>query len=203
MADRPTRALMEAAGIKDGMKVLDLGTGAGDVAMLAAKLVGPDGAVVGIDLNPRVLETARERALAAGFANLTFVEGDFREVTFPEEFDAVVGRLVLMYQADPADALRTVTRWVSKGGIVALQEVDFRLPVAYAASVQSSALYRQVIDWLVTAFTRTGAHTSLGFGLHAAFIDSGLGAPTMWSYGETGGGPEWPGFDWLLILSAA
>ena len=48
----PTRRLFEAAGISSGMKVLDLGSGAGDVAFLAAELVGPTGRVVGVDLDP-------------------------------------------------------------------------------------------------------------------------------------------------------
>ena len=59
-----TRHLLEDAGIGSGMKVLDLGTGAGDVAMLAARLVGPTGAVVGIDTNPAVLAVARDRCRA-------------------------------------------------------------------------------------------------------------------------------------------
>jgi ubiquinone/menaquinone biosynthesis C-methylase UbiE len=54
----PTRRLLAAAGIGPGMTVLDLGSGAGDVALLAAELVGPGGRVLGVDENPRILETA-------------------------------------------------------------------------------------------------------------------------------------------------
>src|SRR4051794_41810985 len=70
-----TRRLFEAAGIGPGMKVLDLGSGAGDVAMLAARMVGPTGSVVGVDINPVVLEAAQRRVRAAGNANNTFVAG--------------------------------------------------------------------------------------------------------------------------------
>ena len=61
-----TRRLLEDAGITRGMKVLDVGSGAGDVTLLAAELVGPDGTVVGVDSNPLLLETARQRVQEAG-----------------------------------------------------------------------------------------------------------------------------------------
>ena len=65
--DAVTRRFFREAGISSGMKVLDIGSGPGDVALTAAELVGPEGAVVGVDVNPEILETARARAQAAGF----------------------------------------------------------------------------------------------------------------------------------------
>ena len=76
--DAITRRFFREAGISSGMKVLDIGSGPGDVAMTAAELVGPEGAVVGVDVNPEILETARARAQAAGFTNVEFVAGDAR-----------------------------------------------------------------------------------------------------------------------------
>jgi ubiquinone/menaquinone biosynthesis C-methylase UbiE len=58
--------LVDACGIGAGMRVLDIGTGAGDVALDAARLVGPGGSVVGVDANPQLIALARERAAAAG-----------------------------------------------------------------------------------------------------------------------------------------
>src|SRR5215472_10896035 len=69
-----TERLLLNAGIGPGMRVLDIGCGAGDVAMLAAGLVGPSGSVVGIDRNPQVLAMARERALAGGLQHIGFEE---------------------------------------------------------------------------------------------------------------------------------
>ena len=68
------------------MKVLDLGSGAGDVALLAARLVGSEGEVVGIDTNPPILETARARAHDAGCSNVSFAAGDIRELSLPHDF---------------------------------------------------------------------------------------------------------------------
>ena len=91
-----TRRLLHEAGIAKGMRVLDVGSGAGDVALLVAEMVGPEGKVVGVDQNSEVLKTARARARAAGAINATFLEGDISDLVMEEEgFDAVVGRLVL------------------------------------------------------------------------------------------------------------
>ena len=54
-----TRQFLEQAGLCAGMKVLEVGSGAGDVALLAAELVGPSGTVIGVDSNQAILETAR------------------------------------------------------------------------------------------------------------------------------------------------
>src|SRR5215472_9765089 len=103
------------AGIAPGMKVLDIGSGAGDVAFLAAELVGPTGHVIGVDVNATALEVARARARATGLANVAFITGDAREVTLDDEFDAVVGRLVLMYLGDPVASLREFIRHLAPG----------------------------------------------------------------------------------------
>jgi tRNA A58 N-methylase Trm61 len=67
-----TRRLLEDAGIEEGMKVLDVGSGAGDVALLAAEFVGPTGSVAGVDQDSEVLETASARAEAFGLTNVSF-----------------------------------------------------------------------------------------------------------------------------------
>src|SRR5438874_7493868 len=86
--DLPLRRAFEDAGISPGMRVLDLGSGAGDVALTAAQFVGEGGSVVGVDRSPPVLETARERAQAAGYHNVTFVAGDLdQEITLDGQFD--------------------------------------------------------------------------------------------------------------------
>jgi ubiquinone/menaquinone biosynthesis C-methylase UbiE len=65
-----TERLLRSAGISQGMRVLDLGCGAGDVALLAAELVGPSGSVVGIDRNQAVIAMARQRARRADYQHV-------------------------------------------------------------------------------------------------------------------------------------
>src|SRR6187549_1252068 len=92
--DPLTRRLLQQAGLAPGMRVLDLGSGAGNVARLVAELVGPGGAVVGIERDSAAVELARRRTDAA---NIEFRVGDAQTLEGVEGgFDAVVGRLVLM-----------------------------------------------------------------------------------------------------------
>jgi SAM-dependent methyltransferase len=76
-----TRMILAQAGIRAGMRVLDLGCGAGDVSFLAADLVGPGGSVVGVDRSPGALARARLRAGQRGLAQVRFVEGDSQAVS--------------------------------------------------------------------------------------------------------------------------
>ena len=91
-----TERVFKKAGIAEGMHILDLGCGAGDVSFLAAELVGPTGSVVGIDVNPHVLAVARGRARASGLTTVTFAECAIDTFTTTTRFDAAVGRLVLI-----------------------------------------------------------------------------------------------------------
>jgi ubiquinone/menaquinone biosynthesis C-methylase UbiE len=83
--DAITRRFLNEAGIGSGMRVLDIGCGPGDVSLTAAELVGSDGTVLGVDVNPAIVETARSRARDAGFSNVEFLAGGivaFQEVDF-------------------------------------------------------------------------------------------------------------------------
>jgi ubiquinone/menaquinone biosynthesis C-methylase UbiE len=135
-----TRALFIEAGIAPNMSVLDVGSGAGDVALLAADLVGSKGRVVGVDRNDAVLNIARERAESAGFSHVVFREGNLADVGSDEKFDAVVGRLVLMYQPDPAATLRQLASHLKSGGIVAFGE--YNITPSNAADPESRSGYR-------------------------------------------------------------
>jgi len=89
--DGLTKQLFNDAGIRSGMKVLDIGSGAGDVSLILAELVGSEGKVIGVDANAEILETARVRAKEAGLANVEFLAGDARTLDVGGDFDALVG----------------------------------------------------------------------------------------------------------------
>src|ERR1700758_2899876 len=96
-----TRMIFAEAGIRPGMRVLDLGCGAGDVTFVAADLVGPDGLVLGVDRSPEALARARLRAGQRGLTRVQFVEGDLDDPAPGGPFDAIVERLVLSTVPDP------------------------------------------------------------------------------------------------------
>src|SRR5882762_5128428 len=101
-----TERLVRNAQIGPGMRVLDLGCGAGDVSMLAAELVGPGGSVVGIDRSQEVLKVARGRAQEAGLRQIRFVRSSVEEFVVDEPFDLVIGRYILVHQSEPVALLR-------------------------------------------------------------------------------------------------
>jgi ubiquinone/menaquinone biosynthesis C-methylase UbiE len=173
LAARTTRHVFETAGIAPGMKVLDVGCGAGDVALLAGEMVGPTGSVIAIDVDENALAKARGRVQAAGMHHVRFERGDFHHFDGAGTFDAVVGRLVLLYQKDPAEALRAAARAVKPGGIVAFQEGWFLPPPP------SDVLFSKVGGWIVQTLARSGAHISVGYDLYRIFQAAGLPGPQM------------------------
>ena len=193
--DAVTRRFFREAGISNGMKVLDIGSGPGDVALTAAELVGPEGAVVGVDVNPAILETARARAQAAGFTNVEFVAGDARTLDLGNDFDALTGRLVLMYMADPADALKQLATRLRPGGIAAFQEADF---TPYRQMYRpDTPLANKLIDWVLAVFERSGAHSGMGLDLYRVFVEAGLPEPYMHFESPVGGPEGWAGYQYI------
>src|SRR5215510_11794097 len=121
-----TERLLRCAGIQPGMRVVDLGSGAGDVAMLAAELVGPSGRVVGIDRNPQAISIATQRARDGGLQHLAFYEAEVDTFGDDTGFDLVVGRYVVIHQTNPVAFLRAAARLAKPGGTIAFHELRVR-----------------------------------------------------------------------------
>jgi SAM-dependent methyltransferase len=187
-----TLRLLEKAGIRAGMKVLDVGSGAGDVALLAADLVGPTGAVVGVESNPAMLDIAQARAQDAGLTTVSFVEGDLTQLQLDTAFDAVIGRCILQHLGDPVAALRHLVRHLRPGGIVAFQEIDG--PPA-PTSVPLVPLYEQMCSWVREGLQRAGLDSRFGLQLYQVFLDAGLPAPQLYCDAFIGAGSDWGWYD--------
>jgi SAM-dependent methyltransferase len=189
-----TRQFLTAAGITAGMRVLDVGSGAGDVALVLADLVGPEGRVVGVDTNADILEVARARVRAAGWSTVSFRAGDASQLDPGQDFDAVAGRWVLQYTPDPAALLRTLRGWLRPGGIVAFQEIDLGIPPhAYPAG----PLHEQVMRWTTPPPGAPGPDPEMGSKLFATFLRAGLPAPQLRRDTPVGGGLGWPGYAYV------
>jgi SAM-dependent methyltransferase len=140
------------AGIRPGMRVLDLGCGAGDAAFAAAELVGPGGSVVGVDHSPDALARARVRAAQRGLAQVQFIEGDIHDPAPGGPYDAIVEQLTLWLVPDPAEVLRRQATVLRPGGLVVPIEADF----APMYTEPESPFTNQVVSWMVEAFARAG-----------------------------------------------
>jgi 2-polyprenyl-3-methyl-5-hydroxy-6-metoxy-1,4-benzoquinol methylase len=101
-----TERLLRQAGIEEGMRVLDIGCGAGGVSLLAAEMVGPYGSVVGIDQSADAVAVAKECARKTTFQQPVFFVSSVEAFSSMEPVDIVVGRYVLIYQHSPAAFIR-------------------------------------------------------------------------------------------------
>ncbi len=181
-----TERVFRKAGLSAGMRVLDIGCGVGDVSFLAAELVGPTGAVVGVDRDPGVIALARRRAKESGLSSVTFEESDIDRFTAAVPFDACVSRFVLMYQGDPVATIRHISRAVKDGGLLVVQEPDFGVGIATWPKV---TLWQQVSHWMRETFGRGGVHHDIGGKLYHLFRQAGLAGPALLQHVSAGGGP--------------
>lgn len=193
LLDDLTEDLLRRAGVAAGMHVLDLGSGAGDVALLAARLVGPTGRVLGVDRAAEAVATARRRAAPAGSATLSFEVAEVAELAIDGRFDVVVGRLVLAYLADPVQALRRAAAHLRPAGMLVVQEID----LSTARSQPHVALYHRCLDWIQEVFRRSGLVVNSGERLHRAFRDAGLPAPRMIASARADAGRTAPIYDYI------
>jgi len=169
-----TRLLLQTAGIKPGLRVLDLGTGLGHVARLAGNLVGPSGLVVGVDRAVQAIAVARQRVEAAGERHVSFVEGDIDRWRADEPFDAVIGRLVLFHLADPVTAVRNHVASLTDAGLFIAIDFD----IGSARAEPRVDLIEDALNWVMRAFTAGGASPRIGARLGPILEQAGLDAVT-------------------------
>jgi ubiquinone/menaquinone biosynthesis C-methylase UbiE len=159
MLEDLTRDLLSRAGLASGMRVLDLGCGVGDVSMLAARIVGEKGSVLGVDRSASSLEIARGRARRrtefGERANISFVEADLTTFEPDGTFDAIIGRFVLHYVPDRASMLRRLSQSLRPGGVMAMQEYD----LSSFAQAPESPLFAEVKRWILDGFKSAGGGT--------------------------------------------
>lgn len=180
-----TRRFLLEAGISTGMRILDVGSGGGDVAVLARELVGTRGEIVGVDRSPDAVTAATARVKALAFDNVTFRMGNPAEMTFDRPFDAVIGRYVLEFQADPSSMVQKLAAHLRPGGIAFFHELD----LAAAASFPPAPIHDRCMRWWNEMLRHTGADARAGLNLHRNFLAAGLPAPTMRFEAYVGGAP--------------
>ena len=158
-----TERFFRDAGIGVGQRVLDIGSGVGDVAMLAARLVGPSGEVMGIERDMRSIARARARVAEAGLRNVSFMQSDVNQISGDKPFDAAVGRLILMYLPDPVAVLRSLYKLLCPGGILAFQEPSWASSLALNAHLP---LWSACTSLIRETFQHSGVNTEVGLSLY-------------------------------------
>jgi len=165
-----TFQLLKRAGVGGGMVCLDMGCGGGDVTLGMARLVGPAGRVVGIDMDAVKLEAARQEAARQNLANVAFQQGNIYEWDEERTYDRIYVRFLLTHLPDRETALIALRRALRSGGVLIVEDIDFAGSFCYprcAAYERYVALYRQVVE-------RRGGDPDIGPKLHGLLVRAGL-----------------------------
>ncbi len=171
--DNDTEHALHRAGLRPGMRVLDVGCGPGDVSFVAARLVGPAGTVLGVDAAAEIIEVARTRAAELGPSWVSFEQATIADITLDELVDAAVGRLILMHLPDPESALRQLA--MRPGGVIAFCETD----IGAVRSIPETPQFRAVTEGIVSAFRAVGLDPGFGTTLYSLFQRAGLPSPQL------------------------
>lgn len=160
-----TRRLLLEAGLKPGMRMLDVGCGYGDVTRLIALLVGESGSVLGIDTQAATLEVSRQRGGHFQEADINRLPAEL------DHYDAIVGRRVLMYQPDPLQTLRGLAQRLKPGGLLIFQEADLTM---VPARLQALPLHEKAHGWVREMIRLEGCDLNMGFHLDGLLRRAGL-----------------------------
>jgi SAM-dependent methyltransferase len=169
-----TERFLRDSAVREGHKVLDIGSGLGDVAIAAARIVRTSGSVIGIERNADSIAVAQQRVAAAGHANVRFIQGDVTSIPLEPDFDAAIGRLVLEFIPNPVSVIRRLRSVVRPGGIIAFQEPCFR---AMQGLVHGLPFWSACVRTADKALQLLGADPDAGALLYRMFQDAGLPAP--------------------------
>lgn len=171
-----------AAGLRRGMKVLDVGTGIGDVALLAAELVGNDGHVYGVDIDEKMLAMASQQAVDFERLNVSFHHVDSnvgsirgQEPCLPAQYDLVVARFVVAQQPSPLAFLQTLYQYVGPGGVILIFETANAGRTSW--SFPHIELYDSSVRLLMDVTGVLGHNHEVGTGLIRMFTDAGIPQP--------------------------
>jgi SAM-dependent methyltransferase len=116
-----SQRLVQLAGVRSGSRVLDIAAGYGEPALTAARKAGPDGRVVATDISAEMLVFGRERAAAAGLANVEFLQSDACSLDFPAaSFDAAVSRWGIIFEPDAEAAAGRIRAFLKPGARIAI-----------------------------------------------------------------------------------
>lgn len=154
-----TEEFLICSGISEGMRILDVGCGIGDVALIAAGLAGSTGEVIGIDTDPKSLDAARRRAEAAHLDQVRFECRDINAYTAERAFDAVLARLVLVHTADPQSIIGRMARMLRSGDLLMLEEYDL---TCWPCTAPPASLVANLQTAITMVFRRVVPHANIG-----------------------------------------
>ena len=180
LAQPLTERLLADAGITPGMRVLVLGRGISDLALLVAERVGRHGCVIAAHEDRRVVAQARRRAAEEGFDRVSFRAQPLDQIAYEAPLDAMIGRFFLAHANDPVEALRVAAGAVHDGGRIVLHEWHYESMLwADTSDWPRVPLYRDFARWAVEGLRRSRVQVDMGLRLANVFAAAGLCVPAL------------------------
>lgn len=165
-------SLLDEVGVSDGESALDLACGPVGLLRPLSVRVGPQGRVVGLDLDPAEVSAARDHVRKMGLSNVTVVEGDAFHTGFDaNSFDVVHARFLIAPVGRAHDLLTEMVRVAKPGGLIIMEEPDSSAWNCYPPS----AGFSQLKDVIRECFRLGGSNFDAGPGLFALLHGGGLG----------------------------
>lgn len=169
-----TLALLERAGIKSGYRCLDVGSGGGEVTLDMARMVGPAGTAVGMDIDAVAVQLARDEAKDEGVSNVEFRVAGIESLS-DRDYDLAYARFLLGHLSDPLGCLRAMVRATRRKGIVVVEDIEFSAAFSYPPN---EAL-ENFVRWSCETVRRRGGNLNFGLQLPAAMRAAGLEGITI------------------------
>ncbi len=165
-----TRALLTRAGVGAGMRCIDLGCGGGEVSFELARLVAPDGTVIGVDMDEIELGLARDVAAERGITNVEFHALNVNAWDEPATYDVVFPRFLLQHLSRPIALLRRMWAAVRPGGVIVVEDADHEGWCCYPANAGFAFHSRALCE----VIQRGGGDPATGRKLYTHFLDAGI-----------------------------
>jgi ubiquinone/menaquinone biosynthesis C-methylase UbiE len=197
MLECSTRRLLQEAGLQPGWKVLDIGTGNGEVALIAAEIVGRSGSVLGIDPSEVAIAAARKRVANNAF-DIKFEVASMADLASDRRFNLAVGRYVLGHQGDQVSFIQDAASCLVSGGTLAFLDVDTDLRAPMYA-IPHVPLFEDAVSAANEIWAAMGARINPGSRYHELFFKAGLREPmVIWEHLRASGNAEI--VEWLCLI---
>jgi SAM-dependent methyltransferase len=164
-----TRELLARAGVGAGMTCLDVGCGGGDVSVELARVVGPRGRVIGIDMDATKIDLARREVAALGLGNIEFRVATIEQHGFTAGVDVAYARFVLTHLPDPQAVLEHLRAALRPGGRMVVEDIDFTGHFSHP----DDASFRRFVSLYTQVVQRRGADPNIGPRLPGLLLAAG------------------------------
>ena len=174
---RPLQTALERLGLGPGWSCADIGAGGGDVTVALASMVGLEGRVYAVDIDPSRRDEVAQAAVEAGRAQVVAITQAAEDLVLPEEVDLAYCRFLLMHVVDPLVVLKRMASITRRHGWLLAQE-----PITSAGRIAGTAMSMP-----------SARHPDIGALLPGLVKEAGLELVDAWAEAQAGSGPgRWP-----------